>query len=262
MSHKIQFSRILFASITLLAAISLSSCANSAYSKTLDEDQHQVEVIPVEEWQSEIERAETEPVEESLDFVTHEQARDIAVATLVEKFQLDPPQEWTAADKTPEGLLGASGFLYTSGAWVAIVKAPVVAPEYLVYSIEIVHICSGLRWEGEVDAAGILTEKKFSGPLAVLSVEDARDAAAAYIMETYGWSSPEVWVAQSPEPIENAGVQQIFTAGPWVIQVEFLAAAPIVPEYTITADHLNLSARWTGTIQADSTVIEAEYIAE
>jgi hypothetical protein len=43
------------------------------------------------------------------------------------------------------------------------------------------------------------------------------------------------------------------------VQVEFFAAAPIVPEYRIVADHLNKVAHWSGTVKASGEVVEEVY---
>ena len=252
----------LLVSILLLSAIGLSSCAKSAYSKELEQAETTPEVIIIEE--NEETPAETETIidEENINFLTHEGARDIALQYLIEKYGLESPDVWETLDQTPENLVGSSAIAYTSGAWVAFVKAPVVAPEYLVYSIEIDNVAHGLRWVGEVDAQGELKETSASGPMQVLSSIDARNLAAEYIQTNYGWKLSGEWQVESMQPIENAGIRQTFTAGPWVIQVEYLAGAPIVPEYKITVDNLTLVARWEGTIQANGDIIEESYISE
>ena len=246
---------------SLIASI-LSSCVKSAYSKELDQITLTPDVIIVQETQEEPEVMEPEIEEPEITFLTHEGARDLAVAYLVEKFGLPAPSTWENMDQTPENLVGASAFSYTSGAWVAFVSAPVVAPQYLVYSIEIDNVAHGLLWTGEVNAEGAITEISVSGPMQVLSPRDARDLAAEFIQSNFDWDTPGEWSAEPMQPIENAGIRQTFTAGPWVIQVEYLAAAPIVPEYQITADNLTLFARWTGTIKATGEIIEGSYLAE
>ena len=112
------------------------------------------------------------------------------------------------------------------------------------------------HWEGQVDAEGSLTELSISEPLKVLSVEDAREVVVNYLIEYYGWTDLGVWNEADRQPIENAGLHHTFTAGPWVIQIEYLAAAPFVPEYQIIVDHLNIIARWTGIVKPDGEIIE------
>lgn len=252
---------ILMIALPMIAFI-MSSCAKSAYSKELDQTIVTPEIIILQETEEEPEVIEPEKEEPEVTFLTHEGARDIAVAYLVEKFGLPSPSIWESMDQIPENLVGASAFGYTSGAWVAFVEAPVVAPQYLVYSIEIDNVAHGLRWTGEVNAEGSITEISISGPMQVLSSLDARDLAVDFIQSNYNWDAPGEWHAEPMQPIENAGIRQTFTAGPWVIQVDYLAAAPIVPEYQITADNMTLVARWTGSIKASGEIIEGSYLTD
>jgi hypothetical protein len=96
----------------------------------------------------------------------------------------------------------------------------------------------------------------------VLSPENARDAAVAYIIAEYGWEQTGEWVEQAMTPIENAGVRLTFTSGPWVITVDYYAAAPIVPGYHVVADHMTLVARWEGRISASGEITEESYVSE
>ena len=258
MSPKNHNSYLVYLALLVITSFALSSCAGQVFSQDLDVDEIEVEPQPTEEGLIEIEEDELD--EEPLSFVTHEGARDLVMAYLLAKFPLEAPHAWLLQDQTPENMVGSSSFLYTSGAWVAKVSAPVVASQYLVYSMEIDHIASGLHWNGEVDASGTINELALSEPLKVLSVEGARDAVADFLAENYQWSDLAVWCESSREPIENAGLRHTFTVGPWVIQVEYFAAAPVVPEYRIVADHLNIVARWSGTIKANGEVIAQEYI--
>lgn len=260
MPPKNHYSYLVYLSLLIVTSFVLSACAGKVYSQELDVDEIKVEPLPIETIEDEDEEAQLE--EEPLSFVTHEEARDLVVAYLLEKFSLEAPGTWLLHDQTPENLVGTSNFLYTSDAWVAQVSAPVVAPQHLVYSLEIDYIISGLRWEGEVDASGVINELTLSEPLKVLSVDAARDAAADYIIENYAWTDLEDWQESGQEPIENAGVRHTFTAGPWVIQVEYFAAAPIVPEYKIVADQLNMVARWSGTITASGEIDEQAYVVK
>lgn len=179
---------------------------------------------------------------------------------MLEKYALEAPGDWVKNDQTPENLLGASKFIYTSGAWVVAISAPVVAPRYIIYSLEIDHIQTGLHWEGKVDAKWSLTELSFSEPLNVLSVEDTRDAVVDYLIENHEWTGLVDWNESEPEPKENAGLRHTFTSDPWVIQVAYLAAAPFIPEYQITADHLNMIARRTGVVKSNGEILKEAYV--
>ena len=247
---------VLFFVSTLL----LSACAANVQAEQLD--QPEAILITEEEDMVQPETSDGESVDEEVVIISHEEARDIAVAHLVEKFSMDKPSDWYSKDQIPEGLLGASDFLYTADAWVVRIQAPVVAPEYMTYSVEVDNIAVGLHWEGSVDAWGTLEESHLSGPMEVLSPTDARDAAAAYISAEYGWEQSTEWVEQSMTPIENAGVRHTFTSGPWVVTVDYYAAAPIVPGYHVVADHMSLVARWEGRISAEGEITEEAYVSE
>jgi hypothetical protein len=195
----------------------------------------------------------------SQDIITHEQARDIAVAYLLDKYSLEAPGVWTTEDQTPEGLVGSSAFLFTSEAWSALVSAPVVAPQDLVYTIEIDHLSSGLHWEGEVDASGKLSQAPLTEPLQVLSAADAFKFVVVFITQNHGWDLPGASVDQSSQPIPNAGVQYTFISESWVVRVEYQASAPYVPEYRVVADNIDLLSRWTGTVSARGQVVEEGY---
>ena len=97
------------------------------------------------------------------DFIVHEGACDIAVANAAERAGVDVPTgSWSTQDETPEGLVGSSAFRYTNGPWVVKVSAPVVAPEYLTYTVVVDHMSAIFRWEGTVDADGNVTETAFT----------------------------------------------------------------------------------------------------
>jgi len=88
-------------------------------------------------------------------------ARDAALAFVAQSQgagAVPTDLEWDEKDITPENLVGASTFQYTSGDWVVTVSYPVVLPELTVYHVVAVNEATGLRWEGEVDAQGQVTE--------------------------------------------------------------------------------------------------------
>jgi hypothetical protein len=141
----------------LLASVLLVACASP----------QQPQPAPTQDTQpAVVEPAKTQPpeIEPTFSFVTHEGARDIAVAYLEDKYGLETTGDWIVQDETPQNLVGSSAFLYTSGEWVVFVQAPVVAPEYLIYTLKIDHTASGLHWEGELDADGTITETMVTPP--------------------------------------------------------------------------------------------------
>jgi len=92
-------------------------------------------------------------------------ARDAALAYVVGHYgeQAPPPGlPWTEERTTPEGLVGSETFQYTAEDWAVTISYPVVAPEDVVYDvvykIVVENQTTGFQWEGEVDAAGQVTE--------------------------------------------------------------------------------------------------------
>lgn len=69
-----------------------------------------------------------------------------------------PGLSWTGERTTPEGPVSAATYEFTSGDWVVTVSHPVVPPEMRVYQAVVANQATGFQWEGEVDAAGQVTE--------------------------------------------------------------------------------------------------------
>ena len=89
-------------------------------------------------------------------------ARDLVLAYLVKTLDDKAPPanlNWTADRTTPQGLVGAETFEYTADGWVVTVSYPVVAPQSVVFQLVVDNQATGFRWEGEVDAAGKVTER-------------------------------------------------------------------------------------------------------
>ncbi len=70
--------------------------------------------------------------------------------------ELPDLMSWTAAQTTPEGLVGRDDWLLQAGDWQAAISFPVVAPENVIYTVVLTNATSGFQWEGQVDATGNL----------------------------------------------------------------------------------------------------------
>jgi hypothetical protein len=93
-------------------------------------------------------------------------ARDSALFFIRETYPTVAPREdltWSVENITEEGLVGSSSFRYSAEDWVITITAPVVAPEAVIYYIEVMSDASSFRWEGEVDANGRVTEISSTG---------------------------------------------------------------------------------------------------
>lgn len=88
-------------------------------------------------------------------------ARDLALAHLTANYSEQAPVSnltWTRTRTTPEGLVGAETFQYRSGYWVVTISYPVVAPDQVVYRLVVSNESTGFQWQGQVSAAGEVTE--------------------------------------------------------------------------------------------------------
>ena len=87
--------------------------------------------------------------------------RDISVGYVIlnvdEFSSLESPESWTYKDMTPEGLLGYSTHLYTSGNWEVKIGGPVVLEP--TYTVEVKYMGeSELVWNGSVEHSGEIVE--------------------------------------------------------------------------------------------------------
>jgi hypothetical protein len=99
-------------------------------------------------------------------------ARNTALAYVSGRYGEQAPPAglaWTTERTTPEGLVGSESFQYAAEGWVVTVSCPVVAPEAVVCQVAATNQASGFQWEGEVDAAGQVTEALPSAGLPVVA---------------------------------------------------------------------------------------------
>ena len=89
-----------------------------------------------------------------------EMAVQIVVDYLKENYpearELEITDEWSIANLTPEGILGASTIEYSGDGWIIRVSYPVVWKP--TYNFEVEHSESEFLWTGTVDQSGIVTE--------------------------------------------------------------------------------------------------------
>ena len=89
-----------------------------------------------------------------------EAAVQIVVEYLKENYPaartLEITEEWSIANLTPEGLLGASTLEYSGDGWVIRVSYPVVWKP--TYNFEVEHSESEFTWRGTVEQSGAVTE--------------------------------------------------------------------------------------------------------
>lgn len=179
----------------------------------------------------------------------HDQARDVIVKHLAEQYGLSQPVEWQSVDQTPPDLVGSSTTMFVGDLWTVTVSAPVVAPEYLVYQIDVSDLASGLYWNGSIDAFGTVSEDSVIPPVSVRTTEQARDLAVKLVAVEQNLEIPVEWAKQPNKIIDNS-VLETYTGGAWVVQVSYIPSAPFVGEYQIVIDHMQAALRWQGRVDA------------
>lgn len=191
-------------------------------------------------------------------------ARDAALGYVSEEYGqsgLGSGLAWEEQRITPEGIVGAETYQYTTADWVVSVSYPVVAPEMMVYQVSVVNRSTGFQWEGEVDAHGTVTELGAEGSEVMFDRVGARDAALNYIYQKYQyppldkaaveWEEEEL----TPEGLVGAAKYR-YTTFNWVVEVSYPIVAPEVTIYEVTVTNADLGLDWEGTVDAQGTVTE------
>lgn len=67
------------------------------------------------------------------------------------------PAEWTVENTTPAGLLGVVRLEHRGGNLVVVISYPVVPPDQVTYTVEVIRSDTNTRWSFEVSADGLIT---------------------------------------------------------------------------------------------------------
>jgi hypothetical protein len=131
-------------------------------------------------------------------------ARDAAMAQVRRIYGEETPSadlDWTEEQTTQEGLVGSSSFRYTAGDWVMDINTPVAAPENLIYQVMLSNTSTGFQWQGEVDAAGEVTEPP--------APDDGKPIAGWYgrVIRTPGGAQYDDYLMLLPEGTGEVGIE-------------------------------------------------------
>lgn len=88
-------------------------------------------------------------------------ALDAALAYVADNYGDQAPSSdlaWVVEFTTPEDIVGSGSYRFTADKWVITISYPVVAPDATIYTVVMTDHATGFQWEGEVDAAGQVTE--------------------------------------------------------------------------------------------------------
>jgi hypothetical protein len=145
------------------------------------------------------------PPEDTVAVPDPARARDVALDYIFDRYSevvFPPPgSDWTEENVTGEGLVGASTFRYTAADLVVTVSFPVVNPADTIYQVVVSKEGTDFRWEGEVDAAGQVTE---------ISASDARLPVVAwygYVAGTPEGAQFDDYLVLMPEGVGEIGVE-------------------------------------------------------
>jgi len=174
---------------------------------------------------------------------------------------------WVARLTTPEGLVGATSFEFTSGNWVLQLTYPIVAPGQEVYNITVDNSQTGFSWSGQVDANGQVMEDQApaneqSDATPDALVLSARDRVLDYLSKHYGDQAPAIdliWASELTTPEGLLGSMSYdFTAGEWVMHLSYPVTSLDQVIYHITLDNAQAKFHWVGEVDAKGDVSEIE----
>jgi len=198
--------------------------------------------------------------EESLQIEGVPEARDYIAAYFYEHYGIEQTEPWSEQDVTPDDAVGSIMTRFVSGPLTIVISVPAAAPSPTEYVIEEAsYIANGFFWEGMVSNEGEITESFVIPPASILNPEDARDAVMEYINATYKFASPGDWMDQGVSEGDAGTALRVYTSGPWVVEVEFTPAAPLVPSYRLTVDNVSEGIRWVGDITNHGDIMEISF---
>lgn len=197
------------------------------------------------------------------------QARDVALSHVARTHDfpdLAGRTDWSAADITQPDILGQGAFQFLSGDWMVAVSYPVVAPENLLYTIEIVHTASKFVWKGTVFPDGSIAEPADAHPDATFLEDrwEARDAALAYVINRY---IPEDGSRTTPAEISWAEIRSggllgymtsRYTCAHWEVEVEAPVVAVEDVVFIVRLVSLDYGFSWEGTVDAFGRINERQ----
>ncbi len=183
-------------------------------------------------------------------------ARQAIVTYLIEYYAIEIVDEWEEFDGSPDE---SSTVRFISGPWIIALTPDESAIDSPSYTVEIGQI-SGFHWEGTIDANGEIHETSYIPPATILTADQARDAAVAYLVNTYALTAPQTWIEQQVEQDVPGFTRKLYTSEAWVVEVLFAPAAPIVPSYQLIIDNLSEVLRWEGEVSSRGEITETQFI--
>ena len=216
----------------------------------------------IEEEETEQEEAEAEDVDDEpikiTDFIS---ARDHLMEYLAEEYGIQAPEPWMETNITDPDSGGVVKFRYVSSMVTVVLSAEAAAPYASLYNVqEVSDLSKGFFWMGTITLDGTITEDEVSPPYVILNREDARNAALGYLSENYEISSPTNWVDEGMSQAGDFRTAQRYSAGSWLVTVEFEPAAPFVSSYNVTVENSSLGLFWEGEITGQGDITQINFV--
>ena len=217
---------------------------------------------PAQEEEQEAESVEAEETEnETIEIKDFVSARDYLVAYLSEEYGFQPSESWMETDITSQDAAGVNTYRYVSGPLTIVLSAEASAPYASTYNAqEVTDMTNGFYWTGTIAFDGTLSEVEVSPPYIILDREDAREAALEYLSAIYEICSPTSWVDEGLSQAAETKTAQRYSAGFWLVTVEFEPAAPFVSSYTVTVENNSLGFLWEGEITGQGQIIQISIV--
>ena len=173
---------------------------------------------------------------------------------------LGPGLAWQERRLTPESVVDAETYEYTTGDWVVTIFYPIVPPEDVVYRISVTNMETGFQWVAEVDVRGTVWELGGPVPQRLYDREAARDAALDHIYEQYQYPPLDEsvdWVEERLTAEWMVGAETFkYSADSWVVEVSYAVVAPEATIYEVTVTNDSLGLEWYGEVDAQGVVTE------
>jgi hypothetical protein len=199
--------------------------------------------------------------EKQSEMIPIEQARDLVIQYILEKYDLivPVPEEWTFAILTPEDLVGASTQQFVGGGWEMNISFPAVITP--IYEVSVSYTGeANFTWKGTVNQLCNVMETSTSLRPEILMPEDARDIAIEYIIKNIeamkGIEIPSGWIAEETTTSGHVGFSsRRYICEGWTVNVSW----PVVwkPTYQVEIDYTGeFTFSWEGTVDQSGNVEE------
>lgn len=189
-------------------------------------------------------------------------ARDAALAFVRLAYANKAPPEdvtWTGRNTTPPDLPGVSSYEFASDSWLMATRTPLLAPDTLIYEIELSNQDTGFDWTGKLDSSYAVLESNLDVAVEVLVV---RDIVLSYVRERYSDQAPGedlAWIGERTTPEGLVGHESCrFTADDWTMTVDYDLARPDQVIYRVELRNSSTGFVWVGQVDAEGTVQELQ----